>query len=111
MAKYKTNNFLNESHARGEDYIALTDCLGRNWNTTYTIDRLGRYKNLRKGGSYNRKIDKEVILGAIDILEGNPLMTLQLVNFALRAHLSQKPHFTQQDSEEAPKVQRITTFG
>ena len=70
MAKYKkihvsTNDFLIDSHSRGEDYIALTDCLRMNWNTKYTIARLRRYKNLPKGGSYNRKIDKEITLALL----------------------------------------------
>ena len=65
--------------------------MGKNWNTPYTMVRRGRYENLPKGGSYNRKIDEEIILGANDIPEGNPLMTLQQVNFALRARLPQKP--------------------
>ena len=92
-----TNDVFIETHSRGEDCKALADCLRINRNTAYTVLRHGRYKNLPKVGPYNRKIDKEVILGAIDILEGNPQMTLQQVNFALRARLPQKPNFTQQE--------------
>ena len=110
MAKYK--NFsctdkrrLIEPHSRGEDYKALADCLGINRNTAKTIVRHGRYENLPKCGSYNRKIDKEVILGAIDTLEGNPLMTLQQVNFA---RLPQKLHFTQQALSKALEERMIT---
>ena len=66
-----------ESHSHGKDYTALADCLGINRNTANTIVPRGRYENLPEGGSYNRKIDEEVILGTIVILEGNPLMTLQ----------------------------------
>ena len=98
MAKYKKVSYIDklrliESLSRGEDYIALADCLGTNRNTAYTIVRRGRYENLPKNGSYNRKID-EVSLDAIDILEGNPLMTLQQVNFVVRTRLPQKPYFT-----------------
>ena len=113
MAEYEKSSCIDKrrligSYSRGEDYTALADCLGINRNTAYTIVRRGRYENLPKGGSYNRKIDEEVILGAIDILEGNPLMTLQQVNFALRARLPQKPHFTQQALSRALKGRRIT---
>ena len=73
---------LIESHSRGEVYIALADCLRINRNTAYTIVRRGRYENLPKGGSCNRKIE-EVILGAIGILEGNPLITLHQVKFEI----------------------------
>ena len=70
--------------------------------------RRGRYENLPKGGLYNRKIE-EVTLDAIDILEGNPLMTMQQVNFVLRARLPQKPHFTQKALSKALEG-RMTTF-
>ena len=114
MAKYQNILFadklrLIESHSGGEDYIALADCLGTNRNTAYTIVRRGRYENLPKNESYNRKIDEEFILVAIDILEGNPLMTLRQVNFALRARLPQKPHFTQQTLSKALEG-RMTNF-
>ena len=111
MAKYKKTSCIDkrrliESHSRVEDYIALADCLGMNRNNAYTIVR-GRYENLPKSGLYNRQIDEEVILGAIDILEGNPLMTLQQVIFALRARLPHKPHFTQQALSKALEVRMI----
>ena len=114
MAMYKKISCIDkrrliESHSRGEDYIALADCLGINRNTAYTIVRRGRYENLRKVGLYNLKTDEEVILRAFDILEGNPLMTLQQVNFALRARLPQKPNFTQQALSKA-LTGRIITF-
>ena len=113
MAKYKKVSYIDklrliESLSSGEDYIALADCLGTNRNTAYTIVQRGRYKNLPKNGSYNRKID-EVSLDAIEILEGNPLMTLQQVNFAVRARLPQKPHFTQKALSKALEG-RMTTF-
>ena len=47
-------------------------------------------------------------MSAIDILEGNPLMTLQQVNFALRARLPKKPHFTQQALSKALEGRMIT---
>ena len=110
MAKYKKVSYIDklrliESLSRGEDYIALADCLGTNRNTAYTIVQRGRYKNLPKNGSYNRKVS----LDAIEILEGNPLMTLQQVNFAVRARLPQKPHFTQKALSKALEG-RMTTF-
>ena len=89
------------------------------WRSLYSFGRLfgnksehcvynfWRYENLPKGGSYNRKID-EVILDAFDILEGNPLMTLQQVNFALKARLPQKPHFAQQALSKALEGRMIT---
>ena len=83
MTKFKKISYIDkrrliEQHSRGEDYIALADCFGKNWNTAYSIVRHGRYENLPRGGSYNRKTDEEVILGAIEILEGNPLREIVL---------------------------------
>ena len=53
--------------------------------------------------------DAEVVLANIDNLEGNPLIKLQQVNFALRERLPQKPHFTQQALSTAIEG-RIITF-
>ena len=97
MARYKKDiRHLIKWHSCGEDYIALADCLGIKRNFAYTIVRRGRYKNLAEGGSYSRKIDEEVILGAIDILEGNQKMQEELDLF-INADALQEPGQTFQD--------------
>ena len=55
-----------------------------------------------------KKLNEEVILGAVDILEGNPLMTLQQVNFALGAVLPKKNLFTQHALSKALEGRMIT---
>ena len=51
---------------------------------------MGNIKTYQNLDHTIKKLNEEVILGAVDILEGNPLMTLQQVNFALGAVLPKK---------------------
>ena len=55
--------------------------------------RRGREENLPKGGSHNRKIDDELLQHAVDILEGNPMLTLKQLNHAIRDKLPSRPQF------------------
>ena len=83
-----------EIHSNGGDFLTLGWSLGIKRNTAYTILRRGR-ENLPKAGSHNRKIDDEILQNAVEILEGNPTLTLKQLSHAIRDKLPSKPQFIQ----------------
>ena len=81
---------------RDEDFIMLAHQLGIKNRTAYDIVskfmRTGRRENLPRGGAHNIKIDDEMRDVVQQIIEENPLLTLDDINNALRQRLPNKPH-------------------
>ena len=89
-----------EIHSNGGYFLTLARSLDIKRTTAYTIVRRGREENLPKGGSHNRKTDDEILHHAVEILEGNPMLSLKQLNHATRDKLPSKLQFT----DQAPEV-------
>ena len=80
---------------RDEDFIMLANQLGIKRRTAYDIVskflRNGRRENLPRGGPHNVKVDVEIREMIANIIEENPLITLDDINIALRQRLPNKP--------------------
>ena len=98
-----------EIHSNGGDFLTLARSLGIKRTTAYTIMRRGREENLSKGGSHNRKINDEIRQHAVEILEGNPMLTLKQLNHAIGDKVPSKPQFTDQALSKALEGRMITT--
>ena len=78
---------LRESFNRGEDFLQLANVLGINRTTAYSI--VNRDQDKEKGGNRQTKVDVEKKTAIADYLESNSLLTLNEINFRLRANLPQ----------------------
>ena len=63
--------------------------MGINRTTAYSI--VNRDQDKERGGNKQTNVDDEMKTAIADHLESNPLLTLNEINFRLRANLPQKP--------------------
>ena len=79
-----------------QDYLVVADTLGVNRSTARGIVarfiRENRVDERPRGGRNNVKVNDEMRQCLDDILEENPMLTLEAINRKLREELPDRPH-------------------
>ena len=83
-----TKNRIIAAHARGEDYVEVARILGVKRGTAYSIvarnQANGGVPPRPRGGARNVRLDAEMQLKIVDIVERHPEFTLAQVNYQYR---------------------------